>query len=136
MVVRSLTTPPPVIIVRFCAFLVTGSTALQTTQIEGDAEALRALDRLLGIGKEVTEERANNQEADERQDSDEEDMPLVCDVCGKLPDVEVRNIDTSTENCSKAVDYTIFAASIDSRATGDSATSILGHNERAGKRRQ
>lgn len=49
------------------------------------------MDRLLGIGEDTFDEEV---EGRDRVDSEEE-MPLVCDMCGKTPDVEVRKLKTN-----------------------------------------
>lgn len=70
--------------------------------MQGDVEALEALDRLLGIAPRClgddgeNEASRSSQKSREQLQQEEDEMPLVCDVCGKMPDVEVSFLDRST----------------------------------------
>lgn len=62
------------------------------SQLHGTPANLSALDRLLGLEVDeyaLNEDGVPQQPEVEGGEEDEEDMPLVCDVCGKTPDVEV-----------------------------------------------
>lgn len=58
-------------------------------QIQGDPVALNAIDRLLGIGGGDGREEVANGRGEDEGDEGEEGMPLLCDMCGKMPDVKV-----------------------------------------------
>lgn len=89
-------------------------------KVKGDPRTLYALDRILGVGEDfphsVAADRAGSEKKTEGEDDDaeagvekmdeeKEEMPLVCDVCGKTPDVEVRKYPRSLFDIYRIVAY-------------------------------
>lgn len=91
-------------------------TSAMKTKLKGDPRTLYALDRILGVEKDNADRMAadgagsdkkkevehDDAEAEaETMEEEKEEMPLVCDVCGKTPDVEVRNYQShlKTNSC-------------------------------------
>eukprot|EP00903_Cladosiphon_okamuranus_P016531 g15251.t1 len=82
---------------------------LDGTELKGDPRTLYALDRILGLevddpdhatadwarGEKETGGKGDLAEAEaEEVDAEKEELPLACDLCGKMPDVECEQCGT------------------------------------------